>query len=873
MVGRQTLPTNVRPFHYDLTLTPDLEDFTFKGSESITLNINENTKTITLNANQIEVQTAKLNSIDSSDISYDDKKQTVTFTFPSEVQAGTLAVLHIDFTGIINDKMNGFYRSSYTDASGNQKYLATTQFEATDARRAFPCWDEPAIKATFNITLIVPSDLVALSNMNVISEKPVENNKKEVKFSQTPIMSTYLVAFLTGDLAYIERYTTGEFNEKPVLIRVYAIKGSETQGAFALDVATKALDHFSRIFEIQYPLPKLDMVAIPDFEAGAMENWGLVTYRTAAILFDPKASDARFKQRVAYTVAHELAHQWFGNLVTMEWWDHLWLNEGFATWVGYLAIDEIFPDWDIWTQFVVEGLQLGLKLDSLRSSHPIEVPVNDPGEIYQIFDSISYYKGASVIRMLSSYLGVDVLLAGVRRYLNAHLYGNASTDDLWESLSKESGYDVGNFMTGWTRKIGYPVLNVTEPQPNTIHIKQTRFLSTGDVAPEDDTTIWWVPLGITLGKSTPANIKSQVLTTKEAEITFPQVESDFFKLDTHEVGIFRVNYIPERLKKLGKSVKNGELTNISDRVGIVADAGALAVSGYGKTSGFLNLVNEFGNEDQYIVWVEMNTRIADIVSVWFEQPEPIYQGLLSFQRNLSSKLAHRLGWEYPENEDYLTTMLRSFIIKVAGKAGDPEIVKEAKRRFELFTEKNDQSVLHPNIRGAVFEIVLRHGGGEKEFEAILNIFRNSPTADQQICVLVALGSVQQPELIQRALEFSISPEVRHQDVIYSLSGLQINRKARKPLWDFIKQNWDLFEGRYAKSLSLFGHIIKCAIESLSSDEAANDVEKFFANKDTKAYARSLEQSLENIRKNTAWLKRDAKDVEEWLAANGYLKNV
>ncbi|CAG8558805.1 9973_t:CDS:10 [Ambispora gerdemannii] len=863
---RQTLPTNVKPIHYDLTLTPNLEDFTFKGSETINLNINENTRQITLNVLEIEIQAADLNSINALHISYNKEKQTVTFTFPSEVQAGTSAILHIDFTGTLNDRMCGFYRSSYTDATGNKKYLATTQFAATDARRAFPCWDEPAIKATFHITLIVSSGLVALSNMDVASEKPVENNKKEVKFAKTPIMSTYLVAFIAGDLAYIEKYTTGGYTDKkPVLIRVYAIKGSEHQGELALNVATKTLDYFTRIFEIPYPLPKLDMVAVPDFTFGAMENWGLVMYRTTTILFDSKASDARYKKRVSYTVAHELAHQWFGNLVTMEWWDHLWLNEGFATWVGYLAIDEIFPDWDIWSQYVVDDFQRGLKLDSLRSSHPIEVSVNDPSEIHQIFDAISYQKGASVIRMLSSYLGVDVFLAGIRRYLNAHLYGNASTDDLWANLSKESGHDVGKFMTGWTRKIGYPVLNVTEPQPNIIHIKQTRFLSTGDVTPEDDTHIWWIPLNISTGKSTPANIRSQVLTVKETDFTLPRVEKDFFKLNTHEVGVFRVNYIPERLRKLGKSIKNGELTDTSDRVGVVADAGALAVAGYGKTSEFLSLLNEFEDEDKYIVWFEINSHITNITSAWFEQSEAVYQGLLSFQRKLCSKLAYRLGWEYPEKEDYLTTMLRSLAIKISGRAGNLEIVKEAKRRFELFTEKNDHSVLHPNIRGAVYEIVLTHGGGEKEFEAILKIFRNSPTADQQLIALTALGYAQQPELIQRALDFSISPEVPNY-----FQSLQSNRKSRKPLWDFIKKNWDLFQDQYAKSLVLLESIIKHGTDSFASDEAAIDVENFFADKDNKKFARSLQQSLERIRTNTAWLKRDAKGVEEWLTNNGYM---
>ncbi|KAG9292135.1 hypothetical protein G9A89_005279 [Geosiphon pyriformis] len=878
---RQVLPTDVKPTHYNLTLSPDLETFTFKGTEAINLTVKHETSQITLNAYQIEIQAARLDvssnlseSLNSTDISYDYQKQTVTFTFPSKLAAGTNVLLNVEFTGILNDKMAGFYRSSYTDHTGQKKYLATTQFEATDARRAFPCWDEPAIKATFDITLVVPSDLVALSNMNVVSESPIPNGKKEVKFATTPIMSTYLVAFIAGDLAYVEKTTTGVNNGgQSVLIRVYATKGLEQQGQFALGVATDTLEYFAQVFGIPYPLPKLDMIAIPDFEAGAMENWGLVTYRTAAILFDPKASDAKNKQRIAYTVAHELAHQWFGNLVTMEWWDHLWLNEGFATWVGYLAIDKLFPSWDIWTQFVTEGFQRGLHLDALRSSHPIEVPVNDPSEINQIFDAISYYKGASVIRMLSSYLGEDVFLAGIRRYLKAHVYGNASTDDLWRSLEEESGVDVGKFMTVWTRKIGYPVLNVTESAPNKLHIRQSRYLSAGDVQPEEDENIWWVPLGIQKSISSPLSDKAEVLAEKEAEFTLPGTGPDFYKLNAREVGVFRVNYPPERLAKLGKAVKNNEITNTSDRVGVIADAAALAVSGYGKTSGFLTLVKEFENEDKFIVWSEINSRITALTSVWFEQPENVYQGLLSFERKLVSKLVHQLGWEYSDTEEYLTTMLRTLVIKIAGRAGDPEVVKEAHRRFKLLTEENDQSAVHPNIRGTVYQIVLAHGGGAKEFDSILEIFRNSPTADQQILALTGLGFAQQPELIQRGLEFSISSEVRSQDIIYPFASFQSNRKSRKLLWEFVKTNWEPLQERYSKSLNLFGNVIKCSVDSFASHELADDVEAFFSDKDSKDFARPLHQSLETIRANTAWLKRDEKDVEDWLKRNGYIQDV
>ncbi|CAJ0763078.1 15809_t:CDS:10 [Entrophospora sp. SA101] len=791
---RQVLPTNVRPTNYNLILTPDLKEFMCKGTEV----------------------------------------DTVTLTFQKEIIAGTKAALHIEFTGILNDKMTGFYRSSYVDESGNKRYLATTQFQATYARHAFPCWDEPAIKATFDITLIVPSELTALSNMNVISEKPLANGKKEVVFAKTPIMSTYLLAFIVGDLAYIEKKTNGVKNAgNPVQIRIYATRGNEKNGEFALNVAVDVLEYFAGVFDIPYPLPKLDMVAIPDFEAG--KNWGLITYRTTAILFDPKKSNVKFKRRISYTVSHELAHQWFGNLVTMEWWDHLWLNEGFATWVGYFAIDKVFPDWDIWTQF-----QSGLQLDSLKSSHPIEVPVNNPSEIHQIFDAISYNKGASVIRMLSDHLGENIFLSGVRKYLKSHEYGNASTDDLWKALSEESGIDVGKFMTGWTRVVGYPVLFVDEPLPNKIHIRQTRFLSTGVASSEDDTTIWWVPLGIDLGSTGNIDLRAKILTSKEATIDLPSAMSEFLQLNANETGVYRVAYTPERLKKLGEAVENG-LLSTSDRIGLIADNGALSMSGYIKTSSLLSFLKGFDNEDKYIVWCEISTRIWNLLHAWFEQPDSIYEALLSFRRQLISKLVNTVTWEFSEDEDYLTTMFRTFIIEYAGKSGCPEIVKEARRRFDLLTKHNDESAIHPNIRGAVFSIVLKYGGGEEEFNAIIDIYRKTTIPDQKILVLVSLGHAGQPELIQRALDFAISDEVKEQDIVHSFSGLRANRKSRRALWEFFKKNWDL------------------------------DIESFFKDKDCKNFARPLQQSLESIRINAAWVNRDADDVKQWLKENKYLE--
>jgi aminopeptidase N len=513
--------------------------------------------------------------------------------------------LTINFSGIMNNTMNGFYRSKYTPkvapvpsvAKDDQfHYMFSTQFESSDARKAFPCFDEPNLKATYDFEIEIPDDQVALSNM---AEKEVKKGSKPglkvVSFDRTPIMSTYLLAWAFGDFEYVEAFTERKYGGKNLPVRVYTTKGLKEQGQFALDNAAKVLDYFSELFGIDYPLPKSDLLAVHEFSHGAMENWGLVTYRTTAVLYDEKNSDSRFRNRVAYVVAHELAHQWFGNLVTMDWWSELWLNEGFATWVGWLAIDHLYPDWDVWGQFVTESVGMAFKLDSIRGSHPIEVPVKNALEIEQIFDHISYLKGSSVIRMLSSYLGTDTFIKGVSNYLKKHAYGNATTEDLWSALSEASGKDVSHFMSDWIKKIGFPVVTVAE-EPGQISLKQTRFLSTGDVKAEEDETVWWIPLGLkTNPKSTTAEEASATLTTRED--TLRNINTDFYLINTNQTGFYCVNYPAERLAKLG--AVSQQLT-LEDKVGLIGDAVTLAISGQGSSAGFLALVEGLKEETNHM---------------------------------------------------------------------------------------------------------------------------------------------------------------------------------------------------------------------------------------------------------------------------------
>ena len=599
---RDVLPREVRPSHYTIQIYDlELKDaFTFQGLVNIDLDVESPTSKIVLNAYQLKCDTASITGspgIKAKDILYDERSQRVILSFPETISPGKWQ-LEIRYSGIMNNDMAGFYRSRYKPVVepapsvpkvGDFHYMFSTQFESCDCRRAIPCFDEPNLKATFDLSIEIPEDQVALSNMPEKSTEVSKKGMKIVTFERTPVMSTYLLAWAFGDFEYVEAFTRRKYNGEQLPVRVYTTRGLKEQGRFGLDNAHQIVDYFSEIFKIDYPLPKADLLAVHEFSHGAMENWGLVTYRTTAILFDPEKSDARYKNRVAYVVAHELAHQWFGNLVTMDWWNELWLNESFATWVGWLAIDHIYPDYQVWSQFIAESMQSAMALDGLRSSHPIEVPVKDALEIDQIFDAISYLKGSSCIRMLANHLGVQTFLDGVSQYLKANAYSNARTEDLWAALTKASGKDVNTFMDLWIRKIGFPVLTVAE-EPGQIGIRQSRFLSTGDVEQNEDETVWWIPLGF---KGT-ANTHPGALTTKEE--TLREVDETFYKLNADQYGFYRTNYPPSRLAKLGED--NAKLS-VEDKIGLTADAAALAVAGHGNTAGLLAFIENFKAEKEY----------------------------------------------------------------------------------------------------------------------------------------------------------------------------------------------------------------------------------------------------------------------------------
>ena len=590
---------------------------------SIHLSVQKATKEIVLNAHQLDIKKVEIvgnatstliasllprDSLslgcESTSVNIDEKAHRASFTFPESIPLGETE-LRIGYHGTINNIMAGFSRSKYkstappspsTPKEGDSSLMFSTQFEACDARRAFPCFDEPNLKATFDFEMEIPEGLTVLSNMPEKDTRPGKYGRKFVAFERTPVMSTYLLAWAFGDFEYVEAFTQRKYNGKQLPVRVYTTRGLKEQGRWALEHAHQIVDYFGDLFQLDFPLPKMDLLAVHEFAQGAMENWGLVTYRVTALLFNESNSDARYRKRIAYVVAHELAHQWFGNLVTMDWWNELWLNESFATWVGYLATDHLHPEWDEWAQFTFEATQAAFNIDSLRSSHAVAVPVKAAQDVEQIFDAISYYKGSSLIRMLSSYLGVEAFLGGVAKYLKAHAYGNATTNDLWSALSEASGKDVQTFMDPWIEKIGFPVLTVAE-EPGQISVRQSRFLVTGDVKPEDDETLWWVPLGL---KSGPRASEVDTSALAKKEDTLRNIDESFYKLNWNATGFFRTNYPPDRLTKLGAA---RDKLSAPGRIRLVADAAALATAGEGTTAGLLLLCAEFKQETNFL-WVQ-----------------------------------------------------------------------------------------------------------------------------------------------------------------------------------------------------------------------------------------------------------------------------
>jgi aminopeptidase N len=688
------------------------------------------------------------------------------------------------------------------------------------------------------------------------AEETIDPTKrlKTVRFETTPIMSTYLLAFVIGELDYVEGVTS-----RDVKMRVYTPKEKSTLGKFALDVGIKVLTYFEDYFGIRYPLPKQDMVAIPDFSAGAMENWGLITFREVTLLCDANSSIlTRF--RVAYVVAHELAHQWFGNLVTMEWWKELWLNEGFATFAGNQAVDHLFPMWDVWTRFVSAYTFSALQKDALKSSHPIEVEIKHSRDVDEIFDAISYNKGAAVIRMIADFLTEPVFKKGLNIYLNRHKYRNATTVDLWKALSDASGISVIDIMDKWTQTVGYPVVSVREGgKDGTFLVSQKRFLSAGpNISEADDKTIWWVNLAI----RAPTLTTPKFVTMKEKEtiIDVPELRgAEWVKFNSGQSGVYRVQYSTTLLNKLVPAIASNFLDAV-DRLGIQNDAFALAHSGHISLSEALSLALSYENESNYTVWSDLTDNLNTVLSIWAQ--EPVYPLLQKYMIKLYRKIGERVGWESNPKEDDLTKLLRSDVLLVLGTHGDQSVIAEARRRFAKYLQQ--PNTLNPNLRETVFKLVMRNGD-ENDYKVMQSLYEKPDnTPEEKIRTLRCLGYSSNPKLLSQYLDYALkSGKVREQDFYICVNVAFSCPDGRDLTWNFIKTHWEVISQRFAGQIMLLSRFISPA-SNFTSEEKAKECERFFENKNIVGMERTLKQTVETIRSRAAFLRRARDDVRTFL---------
>jgi len=854
------LPTSVVPSHYTVTLRPDLKAHTFTGECKVKVDVKEEVKSIVCNASNLSVSAATVETdageLLMPEVKADQETESLSLLLGNQaLQAGPATVTYT-FTGVLNDQMRGFYRSKYT-LDGEERWAAVTQFESTDARQAFPCWDEPAVKATFDMVIAGPKDRVILSNMPEVSsvEDKEDSSTKVVTFATTPVMSTYLVAIVVGEFDYVEGKS-----EEGITCRVYSPKGKREQGQFAMECGLRALTFYSKFFGVPYPLTKYDMVAIPDFSSGAMENWGLVTYRETCVLVDSANSSQSSKQWVAIVVCHETAHQWFGNLVTMEWWTHLWLNEGFASFMENLTTAALYPEFKIWEQFVPGTLIEALKLDALHSSHPIEVEVGHPSEVDEIFDNISYNKGASVIRMLYDWIGDAAFKAGMSSYLTKYSYKNAETPQLWAELEAASGLPVTKVMQTWTEQMGFPCISMTSLQEGNdriLTLKQVKFVGDGKEAAAGSK--WQVPVSIaTAGSETVTKV---MLDRDEVEtvVRLSNVpQTAWVKLNPGVVGFFRVQYPESELQLLQEAVKSKSLPSV-DRLNVLDDLFSLIAAGKAKTSEGLRLLSAYKAEDSYIVWNNISSHLSQLATVISDQD--CYADFDRFVLDLFSERKAVTAWDPVEGESHLDTLLRAIVISRLGRAGDQEIRAEAKRRFDAHCSGG--ASISPDIRSAVYSCVASAGQAE-DYQAMLRLHEQADSHEEKERIARSgLAAFSDKTLLSQALNFSIGSCVRSQDSVHLIGSIAKNRAGRDISWQFFKENFQLLKGRYASGF-LLSHLVKSCSERFLTEDAAVEVEKFFTEHPLPGSERNVAQSVETIRLHAAWLSRDATDISNFF---------
>ena len=836
----QRLPDTVRPVHYSLTLTPDLKAATFSGVETIDIALADPTYTVTLNSAEIEFQSVSA-TVDGKQlqatVSLDKDKEQATFTFPEMLSAGKVT-LAITYTGILNNDLRGFYLSK-TD----RRNYAVTQFESTDARRAFPSFDEPALKATFDVSLVIDAADTAISNTPVESDTPGPANKHTLKFFTTPKMSTYLVAFLVGD------FECSSGAQDSVAIRVCATPDKVSLTPYGVDIAKYVLHYYNDYFGIPYPLKKLDLIALPDFEAGAMENFGAITYRETDLLLDPKTASIDAKRRVAVVIAHEMAHQWFGDLVTMQWWDNIWLNEGFATWMENKAVAAMHPEWNM-NSGVSADKEETLNLDALPTTRAIRARADTPEEIEQMFDGIAYGKASDVLLTVENYLGEETFRKGVHAYLSAHLYANATAEDFWNAQTAASQKPVDKIMASLIAQRGEPLLTFGDPADGKAPVAQTRFFLSPSIQP-DPAQKWTLPVCIKTAKGQDC----QLITPDSSTLNVPA--TGLFFANARGKGYYRSAYSPNAYAPIVAGIETS-LTP-AERISFIGDEWAQVQANKATVSEYLHLASTVKSDSNAVV---MKQTVAGISAAYIQiaaTPEE-RTGLSAWIRNTFAPQYTRLGAP-TESDSPNTRELRAQLFELLGYYDkDPAVLAQAQQIADKYL--NNPSSVDPTLAHTALYVAARNGDSVL-FDRLQKVFETSNNPDIQITALHLLAEFQDPALVQRALDYAVSGKVRNQDAAIQIRNAIQNRETRDLAWKYLETNWGKVSVQFATGL---GTYVVAATGTFCSAANRDSVESFFSTHTVPESDIALKHAIEKINSCIEFRTLQEPNLDRWLAA-------
>lgn len=841
------LPRTVVPERYEIRLSPDLEKFKFDGEVRILVDVRESVSEILLNSLELNIHSVKLNNasrtVDAAH-SLIVEKERLKLTTAEALSPGKWTI-DIKFDGELNDKLHGFYRSTYNDQQGKKHVLATTQFEATDARRAFPCWDEPDFKAVFKVTLVIDEKLTALSNGSLIAERNLGNGKKEVEFKETIKMSTYIVAFVVGDYECSEVVMAGK-----TPVRVCCVRGKKHLTKFASAVGVHSLNFFEEYYGVPYAGDKLDLIAIPDFAFGAMENLGCVTFRESALLIDEKAGSLAELERIADVVAHEISHMWFGDLTTMGWWNGIWLNEAFATFAEMTAVNAFKPEWNRWDSFGAERAA-AFVVDGLKATRPIEFPVHEPHECEAMFDVLTYEKGASVVRMLEQFLDPEVFRKGISYYLNKHQFANTETSDLWEAFEHVSKEPVRKIMESWIFQKGHPMITAElGASGKTLTLSQQRFFYLKD---PDDKQLFQVPVIVEYKSAAGKELKKLVLSEKSVTIELDS-EPEWVVVNSGGHGFYRVRYCETLLGKLTRDLF--DLLTPIERFNLVNDLWSMVLAGHTSLLDYLKILPLFGAETDKNVWQVITASFAYLERIIDKADHPLLE---AYVKRLLVPVMNRLGWAPKQGEDALTGQLRGIIFGCLGATGNCKPTQDKAK--ELYASyKTDSMAVDPNLLPAVIT-VLASTGDSALYNEFVTRWREGKTPQEEERYLFALANFRQEELLKETLKRTTNGEVRTQNAPYLLRSLMMNVHGRKVGWEHMKNSWEYITSKYPDNS--IARMLE-GITALICPEMEADVLKFMREHPVKQGGKTIDQHLERLHVGVVFREREGKNLPSGL---------